>query len=77
MAMMTAREMFKSLGYERSKYYDRNQIIKYNNEEEGQIVFWVKEQEFSASEYGEPKSITVDEFKAIHQQLKELGWIYE
>ena len=74
---MTAREMFKSLGYERSKYYDRNQIIKYNNEEEGQIVFWVKEQEFSASEYGEPKSITVDEFKAIHQQLKELGWLDE
>ena len=74
---MTAREMFKSLGYERSKYYDRNQIIEYNNEEEGQIVFWVKEQEFSASEYGEPKSITVDEFKAIHQQLKELGWLDE
>ena len=72
---MNAIKMFKSLGYERSKYYDRNRIIKYNNEEEEQFVFWVKEQEFSASEYGEPKSITIDEFKAIQQQLKELGWI--
>lgn len=72
---MTAIEMFKSLGYERSKYYDRNQIIKYDNEEEGQIVFWIKEQEFSASEYGEPKSITIDEFKAIQTQMRELRWI--
>lgn len=72
---MNAREMFKSLGYERSKYYDRNRIIQYYNEEETQFVFWIAEQEFSASEYGEPKNITVDEFKAIQQQLKELGWI--
>lgn len=72
---MNAREMFKSLGYECSKYYDRNRIIQYYNEEETQFFFWIKEQEFSASEYGEPKNITMDEFKAIQQQMEELGWI--
>lgn len=68
--------MFKELGYERSKYYDINRIIQYyNGEEEAQFLFWIKEQEFSASEYGEPKNITVDEFKAIQQQMNEMGWI--
>lgn len=76
MAMKSAGQMFKELGYERSKYYDINQIIQYyNGEEEVQFLFWIKEQEFSASEYGEPKNITVDEFKAIQQQMNELGWL--
>lgn len=68
---MTAREMFKELGYECSKYYDRNKIIQYYNAEEVQFLFWIKEQEFSASEF----VITVDEFKAIQKQMEELGWI--
>ncbi len=68
---MNAKEMFKSLGYEYSKYYDRNRIIQYYNEQKNEFVFWIEEQEFSASEF----SITVDEFKAIEQQMKELGWI--
>lgn len=73
---MTARKMFESLGYERSKYYDRNKIIQYYNEKEDvQFLFWIAEQEFSVSEYVELKNITVDEFKAIQQQMKELGWI--
>lgn len=72
---MNARKMFESLGYEYCKYYDRNQIIQYYNEQEVQFSFWIEEQEFSVSEYGELKNITVDEFKAIQQQMKELGWI--
>ena len=73
---MNAIEMFKSLGYEYCKYYDRNKIIQYfNKKEDVQFLFWIAEQEFSASEYGETKDITVDEFKAIQQQMKELGWI--
>ncbi len=68
---MNAKEMFKSLGYEYSKYYDRNRIIQYYNEQKNEFVFWIEEQEFSASEF----SITVDEFKAIQQQMRELGWI--
>lgn len=73
---MTAQEMFKELGYECSKYYDRNKIIQYYNEKEDvQFLFWIAEQEFSVSEYGELKNITVDEFKAIQKQIEELGWI--
>ena len=68
---MTAREMFEALGYECSKYYDRNIMIQYYDEEENQIVFWIMEQEFSASNF----SFTVDEFKAIQKQMEELGWI--
>ncbi len=68
---MTAKEMFKELGYECSKYYDRNILIQYDDEEENEIVFWIKEQEFSASNF----SLTVDEFKAIQKQMEELGWI--
>lgn len=68
---MTAKKMFESLGYEYSKYYDRNRIIQYYNEQKNEFVFWIEEQEFSASEF----SITVDEFKAIQQQMRELGWI--
>ena len=71
---MTAKEMFKELGYEYCKYYDRDKIIQYYNEKV-RFFFWIAEQEFSASEYGELKNITVDEFKAIQQQMKELGWI--
>ena len=71
---MTAREMFEALGYEYCKFYDRNKIIQYYNEKV-RFLFWIAEQEFSVSEYGELKNITVDEFKAIQQQMKELGWI--
>lgn len=67
---MTAREMFESLGYERSKYYDRNLMIQYYDEEENQFVFWINEQEFSSSKF----SFTVDELKAINKQCEELGW---
>ena len=71
---MNAREMFKELGYKCSIYYDRNKIIQYYNEKV-RFIFWIVEQEFSASEYGELKNITVDEFKAIQKQMEELGWI--
>lgn len=67
--------MFEALGYEYCKYYDRDKIIQYYNAEEAQIIFWIKEQEFSASEYGEPKNITMDEFKAIQTQMRELRLI--
>lgn len=75
--MMNAIEMFKSLGYEYSKERDSNKIIEYYNRDNDSIIlFWIEEREFIASEYGdEPKDITVDEFKAIQQQMKELGWI--
>lgn len=73
---MTAKEMFEELGYEYCKYYNRDKIIQYYNEKEDvQFLFWIAEQEFSVSEYGELKNITVDEFKDIQKQIEELGWI--
>lgn len=69
---MTAREMFGALGYECSKSDIK---IEYSWGVEN-IVFWVNEHEFFARDCGgDTKFITVDEFKAIQQQLKELGWI--
>lgn len=68
---MNAREMFGALGYECSKSDIK---IEYLWGVEN-IVFWVNEHEFYARDCGEPKCITVDEFKAIQQQMKELGWI--
>ena len=72
---MTAREMFKKLGYKYNKYRDRNQMIEYRKEDSTSVLFWIEERVFSVSEYCEPKDITVDELKAINQQCKELGWI--
>ena len=72
---MTAREMFKKLGYKYNKYRDRNQMIEYRKENSTSVLFWIEERVFSVSEYCEPKDITVDELKAINQQCKELGWI--
>ena len=72
---MTAREMFKKLGYKYNKYRDRNQMIEYRKEDSTSVLFWIKERVFSVSEYCEPKDITVDELKAINLQCKELGWI--
>ena len=72
---ITASEMFKKLGYKYSKNRDRNRIIEYCKEDSTSVLFWIKEREFSVSEYCEPKDINVDEFKAIQQQMKELGWI--
>lgn len=74
---MNAREMFKKLGYKYNKYRDRNQMIEYRKEDSTSVLFWIKERKFSVSEYCEPKDITVDEFKAIQQQLNELGWLEE
>lgn len=71
---MNAREMFKLLGYEYSKERDNNEIIKYCKGETS-IFFWIRDREFCAFESGELKCITVDEFKAIQQQMIELGWI--
>lgn len=69
---MTAREMFGALGYECSKSDIK---IEYSCGVEN-IVFWVNEHEFFAKDYGcDTKCINVNEFKAIQQQMKELGWI--
>lgn len=68
---MNAKEMFESLGY---KYRKSDIIIEYSCFDDC-IAFWINSREFYASYCNEPKDICVDEFKAIQQQMKELGWI--
>lgn len=73
---MNAKEMFESLGYKYSKDHDDNEMIEYYKFDCTAIYFWIREREFIALEDGEdPKSITVDEFKAIQKQMEELRWI--
>ena len=68
---MTAREMYKSLGY---KYIQSEMLIEYTQFDTC-IAFWIYQREFYAACGNESKDIDVDEFKAIQQQMRELGWI--
>lgn len=67
--------MFKQLGYEYREIDD--DVFQYSMASFIVIIFYKKEREFEYFEYEyfEHKTITVDEFKAIQQQMKELGWI--
>lgn len=74
---MTAREMFEKLGYE---CYECESTIQYlaNYEivsKSKEITFLLLSHSFYAQHYFNPLNVTVDEFKAIQQQMKELGWI--
>ncbi len=74
---MTASEMFEKLGYE---CYECENTIQYltTHKIAGQpkeITFLLLLHSFYAQHDFNPLNVTVDEFKAIQQQLKELGWI--
>ena len=77
---MTAKEMFEELGYEQTitQYY-----IKYYSEENSKYSCWTKivfnldEETIYADDTYEGMNIDMQTFKAIHQQLKELGWLDE
>ena len=83
MAMMNSREMFKKLGYEQTIndgnfiFYEKVEAERFHT----RIVFGFKTRSFSASCWinghyaGEGHFIELDEFKAIEQQMKELGWL--
>lgn len=73
--MMTARDMFKQLGYGYRELDD--DVFQYSRASSIVIRFYKKEREFCSVEFFGPKNINMDEFKAIHQQLKELGWLEE
>ena len=74
--MPTAKEMFEALGYEYRHivfgfYYvkdDRN-VIDFDLGRKGFSKHGVWD--------GMCDAITIDEFKSIHQQMKELGWLDE
>ena len=67
----TAKEMFEELGY---KQYKSDISIAYDLSDYTCIRFSLKRKEFIKNSI---YPITMSEFKAIHQQLKELGWLDE
>lgn len=76
---MKAKEMFEALGYE---YYEGEYSIRYiancdMDEDYISIGFGLLSHTFYAQHNCNPNDITIDEFKAIQQQLKELGWLEE
>lgn len=74
---MTAREMFKKLGYrciksDRSIWYINDSDV----ENYGSIEFWFCDCTFEATgNYGDPLMVNVKELEAINKQCEELGWI--
>lgn len=76
---MKAKEMFEALGYE---YYEGEYSIRYiancdMDKDYISIGFGLLSHTFYAQHNCNPNDITIDEFKAIQQQLKELGWLEE
>lgn len=71
---MTAREMFEALGYECRK---SENAIQYLSECGKEITFIFELHRFYKQRNFISLNIDIDEFKAIHQQMKELGWLEE
>lgn len=77
---MNATEMFEQLGYLKEEW---SSVIIYINEELREFVFLLESKQLLCRQvtkegltYGQV-SITQDEYIAIHEQLKELGWLLE
>ena len=71
---MKAEDMFKALGYECRK---SENAIQYFSECGKEITFIFELHRFYKQLNFISLNIDVDEFKAIHQQMKELGWLEE
>ena len=70
--MTSAEKMFKELGYVKGSFLEN--IVYETEDGEYVITFWTFDKTFDAQKNIEPKDITMEELKAIIQQLKELGW---
>lgn len=73
--MTKAEKMFKELGYEKGYLLDN--IVYETEDMQNMIGFYASDKTFYAQWQIEPKSITIEELKAINQQVKELGWLDE
>lgn len=71
---MSAREMFETLVYECRK---SENAIQYLSECGKEITFIFELHRFYKQRNFISLNIDIDEFKAIHQQMKELGWLEE
>ena len=77
---MTAREMFEELGY--NIVYENNDYLEYVRIDpfvyRSLIKFdYGRQIVFKRNSNLLPLGVTSEEHKAIHQQLKELGWLDE
>ena len=73
---MSAKEMFKKLGYKRKrKGYDRNYMAYCKDNLEIKIIFDLEEKTFLKKYRYGSMSIKLDELKAINKQIEELGWL--
>ena len=79
---MTAKELFKALGYKQKLQYDEDKEligIRYKQGKHIEIIFdlW----DCDVVKFGKiwehlgNSSIDMDELKAINKQCKELGWL--
>ena len=71
---MKAQQMFETLGYECRK---SENAIQYLSECGKEITFIFELHRFYKQRNFISLNIDIDEFKAIHQQMKELGWLEE
>ena len=72
---MSAKEMFEKLGYKQSKP-ENVPVLFYVREVNSceEIIFDLKYKKIYKEIDGELTEITLDELKAINQQIEELGW---
>ncbi len=75
---MSALDMFKQIGYEKIEF---SQVIIYTNEKLREFVFILESKILLCRQVTKDGltysqvSITQDEYIAIYEQLKELGWL--
>ena len=77
--MSGAKETFEKLGYRLDSKNKNVSRLIYTKDDENIIDFRLKEKSYS--KFGAntlpPDDITIEEHIAIHQQMKELGWLDE
>ena len=68
---MKAREMFKKIGYK----IITNDYLIITYKKDCEIDFYKGSKTYGKWFNGNGESVLLQEHKAIHQQLKELGWL--
>lgn len=78
-----AEKMFKKLGYKKKTYQDKVIIYTREKQDYGQTIinFYLNEKDYShfidIDDSSDLLYIDMELHKAIHEQLKELGWLDE
>jgi hypothetical protein len=74
--MKTAKEMFEELGYEPTKTII--DVFGYTKKGVCFIWFYTQTKQYRCRDLiYDGMTLSIEEHKAIHQQMKELGWLDE